>query len=275
MEKAIRLLKEAAIIGNNVKFPQMAVEDYKLVSKLLNKIGGKWDKKQEAIVFEEDPTPYIEILLSGKKINLKQDFQYFPTPENICNDMVRYPALEFEDLKFIQSGKAKILEPSAGRGNIIKAIQSLCDDPVNVDCFELMPINKSFLKNVPGANLIGEDFLKVKPEPIYDFIFANPPFTKGAMWVHLEHMFDFLKPGGFIIILMMEWYRSDNSELTTKAKNVLDKIKGPYDEPPYWITSYTNKEFREEGTNINTELFKIWKDKDHVEKDKNGQVKLF
>ena len=51
-----------------------------------------------------------------------------------------------------------VLEPSAGRGALIKAIHRACPS-VTVECYELMPENRDFAF-VGNVILLDEDFTK-------------------------------------------------------------------------------------------------------------------
>ena len=94
-----------------------------------------------------------------------------------------------------------ILEPSAGRGALIKAINKVLPDKI-VDCYEIMELNKTFLNKIPTANLIGSDFLRFNITNLYDKIIANPPFRNNQDIDHIRKMFSCLKEGGNIVPLV-------------------------------------------------------------------------
>ena len=52
-----------------------------------------------------------------------------------------------------------------------------------------------------GFNLIGNDFLASIPQPIYNRVLANPPFSSNGVAKHTQHAFKFLKPGGRLVTL--------------------------------------------------------------------------
>jgi 16S rRNA A1518/A1519 N6-dimethyltransferase RsmA/KsgA/DIM1 with predicted DNA glycosylase/AP lyase activity len=91
----------------------------------------------------------LDQIANGEKRNLKKEFQFFATPEKLADELVYLADLKQHDT---------ILEPSAGQGAIIKAINKVCD--VVPDCFELMDVNTVILnKSGLRFNLIGDDFL--------------------------------------------------------------------------------------------------------------------
>ena len=78
-----------------------------------------------------------------------------------------------------------------------------------VDCFELMPVNREILLDVPGAFPIGEDFLQASGQ--WDCIIANPPFAKNQDIDHVRKMWDVLAAGGRIVTIMSaHWTFSQN-----------------------------------------------------------------
>ena len=55
--------------------------------------------------------------------------------------------------------------------------------------------------NLQGFNSIGGNFLVGIPQPVYDRVIANPPFSSNGVARHTQHAFKFLKPGGKLITL--------------------------------------------------------------------------
>lgn len=94
---------------------------------------------------------------------------------------------------------SRILEPSAGSGDLVEGIYNY-NSKVDVDCVEL---NKTLRESLydEGYNVIGKDFLNLKPNPIYDFVIACPTYKDCIDTEHIMHMYEFLKPNGKIISL--------------------------------------------------------------------------
>lgn len=93
--------------------------------------------------------------------------------------------------------KTKYLEPSAGSGDLATAIAR---HTTHIDCFEIHPLLQQAL-TLQGFNSIGSDFLASTPQPIYDRILANPPFSRNGVARHTVHAFKFLQPGGKLVTL--------------------------------------------------------------------------
>lgn len=123
---------------------------------------------------------------------------FFPTPTPIVKDMMERANIQTGD---------KVLEPSAGKGNIADIVREQHPDNA-LDVVEYNNSLASFLEE-KGHNVVGSDFLEHKGK--YDKIIMNPPFEKGQDIDHVRHAYELLKPGGKIVAIMSEgpFYRSD------------------------------------------------------------------
>jgi protein-L-isoaspartate O-methyltransferase len=169
---------------------------YERVNKVLRAAGGRWSRKERSHVFDRDPRELIQgATASGVARNLKQETQFFPTPPAIAQRMVR--------LAEILPGHT-ILEPSAGSGNIIRAIPRKTH--VTVTAVEIDPGHFESLTCEAFAvwvRVLVCDFLGVTTADIspVDRVLMNPPFTKGQDIIHIKHACAFLKPGGRMVAL--------------------------------------------------------------------------
>jgi phospholipid N-methyltransferase len=234
------VLQQCKVDGNIIKLPNIQLDrkDYTEVKKQLELIGGKWKGgKTQGFVFEEDPTELLEQIASGEKRNLKKEFQFFPTPDELADRLVS---------KAIIYSNSKILEPSAGRGAIVKAINRNMEG-LQVDCFELMELNQTSLKKVPTANIIGDDFLQTEIENEYDIVIANPPFSKNQDIEHIRKMFQVVKPGGTIITIASKHWQSSSNKKETEFRDWLKEFD------PH-IEEIEAGEFKESGTMVGAVL---------------------
>lgn len=216
-QTSLQVISESTIVGNILTLPpnQLDRKVYQEVNKKLTGIGGKWNRKQQGFVFSSNPTELIERILEGEKINLKKDFQYFPTPQPIAERL-----LELAEINPVHS----ILEPSAGQGHIVNVIQDAFDENVFVSCYELMPQNREILSNNPFAVIMGEDFLLASTTHKYDRIIANPPFSKNQDIDHIKKMYEVLsKDGRIVTIASTHWIHSSNKK-ETEFREWLDEV---------------------------------------------------
>ena len=91
----------------------------------------------------------------------------------------------------------RVLEPSAGTGDLASAIALITN---RIDCFEIN-LGLQTALTLQGFNLIGSNFLASPPQPIYDRVLTNPPFSNNGVNLHTRHAFKFLKPGGKLVTL--------------------------------------------------------------------------
>lgn len=103
--------------------------------------------------------------------------EFYPTPEPLIEKLLAKYYIDDRD-RYIISGN--ILEPSAGKGDIIDFIQDKCSSHrLDIFAIEINPDLQEILRSKEVA-LVDTDFLSYSPDIDYDFIFMNPPFSKGA-----------------------------------------------------------------------------------------------
>jgi len=68
---------------------QLDRKTYLNVNKVLECLGGKWNRKLKAHVFESFSISEAidDVLLTGKVIDKKKEFQFFETPPNIVSQL--------------------------------------------------------------------------------------------------------------------------------------------------------------------------------------------
>lgn len=211
MDKAT-VLKQCTVDGNIVKLPdtQLDRKVYLEVKKSLELIGGKWKGRPVfGFVFSEDPTELLKELVNGKQRNLKKEFQFFETPPELADRLVK-----LAEVRPYQN----ILEPSAGQGAIIGAIQK-AEPRTTIYYYEIMEINQKILSKRDDCVFLGSDFLEANLLPHYDRIIANPPFAKNQDIDHVNQMYAMLNPGGRLVSIMSNhWTFSSNKKETAFRK---------------------------------------------------------
>jgi len=242
MKTKEEILQNCRVEGKVVKLPSGQLERklYVEVAKALELIGGKWKGgKVFGFVFKTDPTELLNEIANGEKRNLKKEFQFFATPENISDELVILANLTEDDI---------ILEPSAGQGAIIKSINKVCS--VVPDCYEIMEVNKIVL-NETGLkfNLIGDDFLK-HGDKTYTKIIANPPFAKNQDIDHLLEMYKILEPGGIVVCITSESWANGNQKKQTQFRGWLNEVNAK-------IIDIKKGSFKESGTMVGGKIIVI------------------
>lgn len=129
----------------------------------------------------------------------------YPTPRWLADKMAELLDVESHH---------KILEPSAGTGALLDALERVGPDEMTepVEAWELVPQLKQALrlKYKTGKAVFGGDFLEVEPLPRFDRILMNPPFNGGADIKHVLHALKFLKPGGRLVAIVANGPRQND-----------------------------------------------------------------
>ncbi|MCK4782761.1 MAG: hypothetical protein KAV87_03345 [Desulfobacteraceae bacterium] len=240
IEKPIlEIIEQGETEGSRYYLPatQLDRKTYLAINKVLENLGGKWNRKQKAHVFESDILDRIDnVLLTGDVVDPKKEFQFFETPPELAKRLV--------EMAEIQVGET-IMEPSAGRGAIATHIRNLY--PKNIlKCVELMPENREYLTDVGRFSVVGNDFLKCNQK--YDIFIANPPFTKQQDIDHISHMIDLANR---IVVSVMGAGIKFRQNKKTLA--FWDKVK-QYD---YEMIDLPSGTFKASGTMVNTVILKI------------------
>ena len=176
---------------------------------------------------------------------------FFPTPKTIVEDML--------DEADIQPGE-KVLEPSAGKGNIADVIRETYPD----NTLDVVELNASLneLLSEKGYNVVGNNFLKTSGK--YDKIIMNPPFEKGQDIDHIKHAYSLLNDGGRVVCIMSEgtFYRSDKKAVA--FREWLENVGGISEKLP--DGAFKNAE---RSTGVNTRMVIIDKAAEYAPKVEN------
>jgi len=211
------VLQNCMVEGNIVKLPNVTLDRklYQDVAKSLQLIGGNWKGGNVfGFVFPTDPTDLLSQIANGEKRNLKKEFQFYETPKTLANELAYIADIKDTDI---------VLEPSAGQGAIIRAINEYCNAVVP-DCYELMDVNRMILnKSGLKFNLLGDDFFTHK-DKMYTKIIANPPFTKNADIEHLQHMYKFLSENGKLVCITSESWEIGSQKKQIEFKEWLSSL---------------------------------------------------
>lgn len=160
--------------------------------------------------------------------------QLFPTPPELCARMV-----EIADIK----PGMNVLEPSAGTGNILKALP--CVRPNGwVMAIEIKSQLAKLLES-EADEVHNGDFLQLKADDIglFDRIVMNPPFENGSDIKHIKHALTMLKPGGTLVAICAGGPRQEKE---------LEPLADLWEPLPAGT-------FKGQGTNVNTVLLTIIK----------------
>lgn len=219
---------------------------YTDTNKLLESIGLKWNRKVKAHVSSEDVSEkWYNMIDSGEWVDVKKEYQFFPTPKEIVQQMI-----DMVDWHSVES----CLEPSFGTGNILKELPLMTDVTVygcelNTDMFNDTIKDIGSLENVKLFNI---DFLDFNEN--VDVCIANPPFTKFQSIKHFNHMVELLNPNGQLVCILPSSDYDKNSSI--KLRQEFAKF---VDDNNCEVIYLNSGDFKESGTMVKTMIVKYVK----------------
>lgn len=218
---------------------------YAKVDKALEAMGGKWNTKAKAHIFPSDPREQVDGLVNNGYVQI-ENYGFFSTPLEVVKIMAKYAGDKLN---------GRLLEPSAGTGEIIGHVYDLGYRPNDVLAVELHQGRASDL----GIRFLyydvtveNRDFLKLTPYEtgLFDAIMMNPPFENKQDVDHVTHALRFLTEDGVLCAVMSGStpYRTDAR--TNEFIFRLDQYGGEFHPLP-------EKSFRGSGTDVNTVLLVV------------------
>lgn len=239
-DEVLAVLQHASCDENTVilNCGQLDRKLYTQVNKVLETLGGKWNRKAKGHVFEENPSEVLaDAISTGQYIDRKQVFQYFPTPDALAGELCDRAGV---------GENMTVLEPSAGDGAIVRAAKAR---GAEVTAIELDTKHFAGLSKICDA-VQNRDFLEVEPSPIFDAVVMNPPFTRSQDIAHVMHAFKFLKPGGKLVSVMATGWTFRQDKMAQIFREFLHGNGGRYEQ-------LEPKAFRESGTDVNAVVVEI------------------
>ena len=245
------ILSKSTVDGQKLFLPpsQLDRKLYTDVNKVLEGIGGKWNRSAKAHIFENNPSDVLdEIINTGEWTDKKKEYQFFETPNQLASEMVSVVKIDYNDV---------ILEPSAGKGRIINYIIKNCKAE-NVYAVELESENFKYLKeNYPSVNVFNGDFLNLTTwfdtiSMEFDKIIMNPPFSNGQDVKHIFQAWSLLKNNGTLVSIVSESPFFRENKLSSEFRNWIK-------ENNVRVESLDSGIFKESGTMVKTRLIVVKK----------------
>lgn len=238
------VLAECRVEGNVLMLPdrQLDRKVYVEVNKVLEAMGGKWNRKAKGHVYDYSPEAVLEeIVLSGEYTDVKKELQFFETPEVL--------AAKLCDMAEI-APECSVIEPSAGKGRIADEIRKR--NPQKLICFEINNGLEMYLKD-KGYDVYYRDFLEADSKEFSaDRIVMNPPFSKQQDIDHIYKAFECLNPGGILVSVMSTSHTYRTNKKSGLFREFLEQTGAEVEMLPEGT-------FKESGTMIKSCIVKIRK----------------
>lgn len=205
---------------------------YAGVNKVLEALGGKWNRKLGGHVFAADCEPLIENAIeTGTYTDHKKELGWFPTPDRLAARLV--------SLADVQPGMT-VLEPSAGEGAIVEHLFS--GGPSKVYAVELDTHRcEKLIRKFPTLVVMRGDFLTAPIPERFNRIVMNPPFAKRADVHHVNHAYSLLADGGRLVAIMSAGIKFREDKLT---RDLRERCRS--------IEELPAGSFKAAGTEVNT-----------------------
>lgn len=218
---------------------------YQEVNSALEALGGSWNRKLKGHLFLSDgdlEDALDTVVHTGGFVDRKKLLQFYETPERLADRLI--------ELADIRPGM-RILEPSAGHGALIRAVDRHSVSDIHIEWYEIDEKNVQRLKadDYWGTGFTTGhqyDFMAIEPPPHFNRIVMNPPFTKQQDAKHVRHAYDFLAPGGVLVAIMSAAVKFRETESYRWVRDNAEMIE---DNDP--------GAFKESGTMVNTVIVKM------------------
>lgn len=246
--QVLAVLVQAAFEGNILMLPpgQLDRKVYEAVNKTLERIGGKWNRKAKGHTFdEENPQEFLRLILETGEMPPKNPTAFYPTPLVLAARIVEH----------IPMNAQRILEPSAGTGNIARALREQCQQQgisAHIACCEILPRFQEKLRE-QEFTVVAEDFLAYQPEHTYDLVVMNPPFSMAndtlAYVAHVLHAWEVLAPGGKLIAIVPAGFAFREEKRIKELRASVETVGTWRDLPA--------QSFQESGTGVQSVLLEM------------------
>jgi predicted RNA methylase len=244
-DDVLDVLKASRIDGTTLYLPGEQLERslYERVNKVIEGLGGKWNRKLRGHLFTVDPrTLYGQAVENGAYVDRKKTLQFFETPAEVARRMIVRAKIKKTDL---------VLEPSAGHGALLAAIDQNHPGPyitaVEVDEDNCNAVRERF----PTITVVCMDFIVWAPRigAMFGVILMNPPFHGGQDIEHVRAAWDLLHNGGRLVAILGEGAFIQQNKRAKAFRQWLEEIRAQGERLPPGT-------FKESGTNVAARM--IW-----------------
>lgn len=260
----LETLQQLEVQGNNVRIQvRLGRSEYQAVDRVLQAIGGKWNRRAQAHVFKDSPVDAIDRAVATGVVTTAADEGFFATPGKLATELVRQANVRHGDV---------VLEPSAGDGALVFAA---LEQGANVIVVErngkrraTLALNLGLFTERPmsGDHPLREMGTQAMVSSVDDFmrftgiadwirpnrVLMNPPFCRVGIGNHLDHVrlaYDHMQPsdasGAILVSVLPQGVMFRQDARHRDFRSWVSANGGEFDELP-------EGSFRESGTDVRT-----------------------
>lgn len=216
-------------------------EAYDKIKPDVETLGGHWRERVKGFCFSRESLKRLQYS------QWQESIQFFPTPIEVARRVY-----ELSEISSANEESVSILEPSAGQGGLINAVDKKLWDKIT--CIEPDETNSGVLLEL-GLNphkTTFEEFNEKYSGEKFSHVIMNPPFSLGRDISHVKMAYDLLKDDGTLVAII-----SENTLYYERQAN-RDFVKWLEDVNAYREAVPTGS-FIDCGTAIDTVIIKIKK----------------
>lgn len=216
---------------------QLDRKTYVATNEVLETLGGKWNKKAKAHVFESNEADALEATIESGQFSsaadAKQTYGFFETPDWLAAELIEHANITNEHT---------VLEPSAGSGQLVRQVRRIAEE-AHVEAVE---IQEQFKAKLMESTVFTEiaDFMQWEATLFYDRVVMNPPFAKQADVDHVTKAFGHLAEGGRLAAIMSSGWTFRTNKKSLEFCELVRKHGRFFHNDP--------GSFKESGTMVNT-----------------------
>ena len=221
--------------------------EYDKMKPYMESMGGHWRERVHGFVFS---IPAIERTSHSEYI---ERIQFFPTPESVARQMIDLSGI----LEFNPDNKPFVLEPSAGQGALLDALDTYAGNRRYRREIVVEPVeeNANILKSKGHyvEEMTFEEFYhknKKNNEFKFTTVIMNPPFSGSREATHTMMAYNMLQSGGTLVGIISENVLYYKDQVSLEFQQWLKEHKAEIIPVEYGA-------FKESGTTVDTVIIKI------------------
>ncbi|MEM6734503.1 MAG: DUF4942 domain-containing protein [Bacteroidota bacterium] len=147
---------------------------------------------------------------------------FYPTPKEVIEKMLAPYVVEGRWGTNYRLSGLSILEPSAGKGNILDFIEDVTTNrSTKLYACEIEPELKYILQE-KGYRVLADDFLNYSGDYFFDLVVMNPPFNTATK--HILKAWEILSSGEIVALCNIETIRNPFNKERQLLKNLIESF---------------------------------------------------